>query len=1221
MPNPTPERSTDVVLLQQRNVVPRKTASELISEEPGNRLDEFIRAQTSSADVAADRSKPSILIVEDKPSRTELLQLRLTDAGLDPSFTFAKDESDFTTALLSKPDIVLIDYNLAHLDVFRAMEIARGLELEIPFIVVTGDMGEEVSPERIEKGAADYESRGGLSRLPQAVGTAIRQQELHGKALRTHADVATSEAHLRSLVQNSRNVLAVVDTTRVCTYVSPAVELVTGFSAHEVVGTGGLDFVHPADADQLNQRLDELIAVTQPFAPLEVRARTKSGDLIWIEVRAVSCLDDPVIAGLVINYQDVTQRRAASQMVSDSQRSLAEAQAVSHSGSFEWDLDSDVVTWSDELFRIFGLEPGSRELDLDAVVQLIHPEDRQAFCASTSRCVEQKEGFDSKFRILRPSGESRTVHSVGQVVAAHEEGPAKLIGICQDITKRQAEQAERALLLEQQQAMGERCRLLLESTGEGIYGLDGEGQIIFINRAGAALLGYEAGELIGKISHLVLHHSHPDGSSYPSQECTVAQACTSGHGSSVEGEVFWRKDGSSFPVEYSSHPVLENGRPSGVVVSFKDVTDQDTMQSALRASEALFHGAFRAARTGIALIATDGMTYLDVNDALCEMLGYTKEELLALDWMKVSHPDDRERNDVIANEFFSGDENSYFMTKRYVRKDGETIMAEVSDALIRGPEGEPLYCVTHVSDITERNRVERELGESQALLNAVVRNSPATIYIKDRQGTCLLTNDKILESRGLRPEDVIGKTHNDIVPEDVSEMIWASDHRVFEELKPIEVEETTPHPDGSMHTYVSVKFPLFDEAGSSYAMCGISTDITERVRAEEAKLRLEAKLRQTHKMEAVGQLAGGIAHDFNNILAVIMNYAEFLAEDMDADDPRRDDVLEISKAGARAAGLVNQLLAFSRKEVIAPCVLNLNQVIEGLQQLLRRSIGEDIRFEMDLAPDLWLTKADLGQMEQVAVNLTVNARDAMPDGGLLSITTANVEARVGERVGLAAGRYATFTVKDTGAGMSEATVERIFEPFFTTKERGEGTGLGLATVYGIVKQSHGGVYAETTQGVGTSFTVYLPATEDVESPVGMPSSTQEPRASAATIIVVEDDDAVREVTSRILGKHGYEVIAMSSGPDALEFLREHPEAGDVLLTDVVMPEMSGKVLSEEVRRIRPDIKTLFMSGYTDAVIARRGVLMTGEELIKKPFDGSLLVGKIRMILGGSTDDL
>ncbi len=400
---------------------------------------------------------------------------------------------------------------------------------------------------------------------------------------------------------------------------------------------------------------------------------------------------------------------------------------------------------------------------------------------------------------------------------------------------------------------------------------------------------------------------------------------------------------------------------------------------------------------------------------------------------------------------------------------------------------------------------------------------------------------------------------------------------------------------------------------------GSLENITEQRQAEEGRLRAEEQLRQAQKMEAIGRLAGGIAHDFNNLLCAIMSYADFLHEDLPDGDPRREDVLEISAAATRAAGLTRQLLAFSRQQVLEPRVLNLNEVVAGVDKMLRRIIGEDIALETRLDPELGPIKADPGQLEQVIMNLAVNARDAMPKGGRLTLETAEIDvddAYVATHGMGAPGRYAMLAVSDTGCGMDGATQARIFEPFFTTKEKGKGTGLGLSTVYGIVQQSGGFISVYSEPDRGAVFKVYLRYSDEVVEGGTRGNAPSQSVGGTETILFVEDEAALRKVGRTILARQGYTVLTAASGDEALAIGQHYRGVIDLIATDVVMPGISGRELVCELLGSFPNAKVLFMSGYASAAVAHEGILEPGAAFLQKPFSAAALTRKVRDVLDG-----
>ncbi len=391
-----------------------------------------------------------------------------------------------------------------------------------------------------------------------------------------------------------------------------------------------------------------------------------------------------------------------------------------------------------------------------------------------------------------------------------------------------------------------------------------------------------------------------------------------------------------------------------------------------------------------------------------------------------------------------------------------------------------------------------------------------------------------------------------------------------------------------------------------------------------ARRQLEAQFLQSQKMEAVGRLAGGVAHDFNNLLTAITGYAELLLGDLDQGDSRRDDVAEIQKAADRAATLTRQLLAFSRKQILAPQVLDLNTVVASMDKLLQRLIGEDIDLVTILDPALGRVKADPGQFEQVVMNLAVNARDAMPQGGKLTIEMANADLDVQytrQHLAVPLGSYVMLAVSDTGCGMDAETQSHLFEPFFTTKEAGKGTGLGLSTVYGIITQSGGTIWVYSELGQGTTFKIYLPRIEAEADRVELYSPVSDTLTESTTILLVEDESMVRTLARRILNQHGYTVLEAPRGADAIAIAAQHDGPIHVLLTDVVMPEMSGHALAEQLAALRPGIQVIYISGYTDGAIVRHGVLAADAIFLQKPFTPNDLVRKVCQVLDARPREL
>jgi len=633
---------------------------------------------------------------------------------------------------------------------------------------------------------------------------------------------------------------------------------------------------------------------------------------------------------------------------------------------------------------------------------------------------------------------------------------------------------------------------------------------------------------------------------------------------------------------------------------------EERAAESLRHSEARFRSFFDDAPIGKSMTAPDG-TFLRVNRAFARMLGYSVEELKTVSYSSLTHADDLAESREGARGLLAGELDTWNMEKRYRAKDGRYVWAHVSTALQSDDEGRPQYFVTHVYDITERKRAEVE----RSRLAMAVEQAGEAVLITDADGAIVYVNPAFESVTGYSREEVMGRNprflKSGVQDAAFYRALWTTvggGHTWRGRL-------VNKKKDGTLYSEDSSISPMRDSAGAISSYVAVKRDIT-------ATLALEAQFLQAQKMEAIGSLAGGVAHDFNNLLSIILSYSTMLAEDMTAGDPRRADLLEIEAAGKRAVELTRQLLAFSRKQVLQPRVLDLNDVVTGVERMLGRLIGADIHLTVLADPDLRKVRVDPSQIEQVIMNLAVNARDAMPQGGKLTIETANVEldeTYAATHAGIKPGPHVMLAVTDSGTGMDKAILARIFEPFFTTKGVGKGTGLGLATVFGIVRQSEGSIWVYSEPGKGTTFKVYLPRARSFDSDAPMPVAAEgAPAGGTETILLVEDEDGVRVLARTILRRLGYHVLDARSGGDALLICEQHTATIDLLLTDVVMPRMSGRQLSERLRPLCPDMKVLFMSGYTDDAIVHHGVLDSGVAFLQKPFTPATLGRRVREVL-------
>lgn len=642
-----------------------------------------------------------------------------------------------------------------------------------------------------------------------------------------------------------------------------------------------------------------------------------------------------------------------------------------------------------------------------------------------------------------------------------------------------------------------------------------------------------------------------------------------------------------------------------------DITHHHKREENLR----LLGAALNAAANGIVITDVEGRIEW-VNRAFSALTQYSLEEVAGRkvsDLVKSGAHDDAFYK-LMWNTISSGKVWHGTLTNR--RKDWSLYTEEQSITPIYDNHGTITHFVGVKQDVTERVHTESELMESQSRLQRAL--SIGNIALWDW--------DLITERVYFSPEwsghtgalnfgrsETVHEWFDRVHPEDLP-LLQRTLMNCRKDGHPNQREFRLRHDAGEYHWILMNASPVPNEQGRVTRMVGTNVDITER-------RKLEAEFQQAQKLESVGRLAGGVAHDFNNLLSVIGGYSEMALASVTEGSPLHKDLMQVKRAADRAAGLTRQLLAFSRRQVLSPEVLNVNTIIGEAEKMLRRLIGEDIDLQLNLAEDLGQAMADPGQVEQVLLNLSVNARDAMPQGGTLTIATSNVnlsEALISPHANVPSGRYIRISVSDTGIGMSPELFDKIFEPFFTTKESGKGTGLGLATVYGIVKQSEGHIVTESTLGVGTTFHIFLPRLDEAELQASK-DETPEVMRGTETILVVEDEENLREVACRFLKQAGYTVLCAGSGDEALCVAAESTAPIALLLSDVIMPGMSGPVLAEKLREQIPALKVLYMSGYTDDALAHHGVLEPNITLIMKPFTGLQLASKVRELLGSERD--
>ena len=769
------------------------------------------------------------------------------------------------------------------------------------------------------------------------------------------------------------------------------------------------------------------------------------------------------------------------------------------------------------------------------------------------------------------------------------------------------EVAERRALRESE----ERFRLLVESVKEyGIFMLDPHGIVVSWNAGAERISGYTAGEILGR------HFS----TFYPAEDVSRGRPACELEAAVAQGrfeEQGWRvrKDGSQYWSEVVITPLRDGcGELAGFAKVTRDLTERAQAEEAARRHSLVF----TTIGDGVLVMDLEGRI-TDMNPGAEALFGYSKADLVGRHVVTLHHPSLEGRREETIQSALRRD-GHWSGELSFRRKDGTDGVADVVVVAHRDEAGVPNAWIGVNRDITARRRAEEKLAESRALLADAEELAHVGSWALTVGSTTLTWSDELFRIMGLAPQSEAITTDSFLArvhPED-----RAAVHRAFVQMQeqgdapPIECRIVRP--DGTERIIQARGRAERGDDGRITRLIGSAQDITDRIETEREHLRLEEQLRHSQKMEAVGQLAGSVAHDFNNLLTVIKAYSGLVAEQFDEASPVRKDVVEIQRAAGRAASLTQQLLAFSRKQTLQPRVLDLNMVSRELEPMLRRLINEDIRIVMRHDGALGRVRADPVQIEQVLINLVVNARDAMPGGGTITIETANVEldaAYHARHTVVAPGSYVMLAVTDTGIGMDVATKAKIFEPFFTTKPSGKGTGLGLSTVYGIVKQSSGYVWVYSEPGLGTTFKVYLPrleADEIVATAAEHPAIA--PHIGSEIVLLVEDESSVRSLARRVLERNGYTVLEAHDGRDALRVADQYRQPIQLLVTDMMMPELSGRDVWMTLNGRRPELRVLFMSGYTNDDMIRRGLLNPGAAFLQKPFTAIDLARAVRGVL-------
>lgn len=950
-----------------------------------------------------------------------------------------------------------------------------------------------------------------------------------------------------------------------------------------------LESVHPDDRSTILGRVEALQQGANEIA-CDVRVIRPNGTCIWVHSRARASRDS---SGKLVRVegidQDITEQRLAESKLREQEMLALEAAELAHVGGWGFDPNTKQSDWTRQVFHIFGVSASSPP-PVSEVLDLFFPEHRPIIEAAFEEAVQDGTQYDLEVQLTTATGEKKWVRSICHPIVEGNK-VVRVRGSIQDITDRKRVEAELRI-------REERYRQLFESNPHPMWVYDIDTfQFLAVNDAAVQTYGYTREEFLEmNLSDIQSAEAIARLKSY------IAQVASGLNRSGI-----WRhrrKNGEIFDVDVHSHG-LPHGYGRSRLVLALDITDRKKAEAELQASE-------RRLRLALESAGAIAFTWEIPSDAVTRY--FSKEPSLPATSERVGnisevrsriHPDDLPHFDsCLQNCLAEGTE--YRNAYRVVRSDGTIVHLEEYGYLDRASDGSPLQLTGMSVDVTNRVAATESLRVSEAQLRSVLDSVGDPILSIDSRGRIVAFNESTEVLFGYTEGELLHTHVRVLVPElptpDIDRFLSGGLQAGTSQTIGASREVDGRKKDGSKFPaeLTITEFSRDDERHFTWVL----RDITYRRQLEE-------QFRQSQKMEAVGRLAGGVAHDFNNLLTVINGYSDLLLKQKHETDPAIEMLSEIRDAGERAARLTHQLLAFSRKSLVQPKLVDLNELVAESTKLLRRLIGEDITLEVVMEKSPLRVMIDPGQFEQVLMNLVVNSRDAMPSGGRLTIETSYEEiANVTEK---SVKQYVSLRVTDTGIGIEEEVRDKIFEPFFTTKGVGQGTGLGLSVVHGVVQQAGGSVSIESSIGSGATFKILLPAIKQTDIPNASRDNADVPRGDE-TILLVEDEDAVRTLVRVALKKQGFKVLSASCSKDALNLLDIESNDVHLLVTDVIMPGQSGRELADEIRKTYPTLRVLYMSGYTDDALDRHGMKGSSDQFIQKPFTPLGLIRKVRELL-------
>jgi PAS domain S-box-containing protein len=1157
-----------------------------------------------------------ILLLEDELDFVELVRSLLAQEEPGAEVKHVANRAEFETALNAETfDVIISDYRLPAFTGLEALEMAKQKCPHTPFILASGTIGEQAAVESLKAGATDYILKQYPERLPPAVRRAAQEAEEHARLRMAEMELARREKYFRTLTENSLDVLWILDREGNFLYASPSNKGVLGYAPEELRGQNSFSHVHPDDLSRVLETFQTALDHPKRTVKIEFRHQNKNGTWRHLELVGQNRLRDPEIAGFVANCRDVTDRWRAEEDLRDSEK---EYRMLFHGNPNPmWVFDLETLAFlevNEAAIQHYGY---SREEFLAMTITDIRPPEKNGHRSATLLDTAER---GLVWRHRRKDGSLIDVEVFWSPIVFG--GRFAALTMATDVTERRRTEHRNAVFsklghqLSSAATAAEAAQVICEAA-DALFKWDDFALDLYFA---------ERDEVFSLLNITTVDGRRVEIPSSPQPKTAnvlVRRVINKG------AELVVSVEAKPYSAVTMLAPIRKGERVLGTLLVQNRVTggytdrDLETLQALadqcggalervraeqdLRQSQLRFRDLFENSPDAIFVEDLEG-TVLDVNLAACVLHGMTRDQLVGKNALNDLVPPAR-RAEARANFQKLADGKLFWVEGESLTADGSITPVEVRAGRVEY-DGKPALLL-HVRDITGRRAAEAALQSSEILFRSVWESSADGMRLTDENGTIVAVNDAFCKLAGLDAPELEGKPFTVIYAESENRPAMLERLRELFRTRAAGRKIQQQYTLHNGHTaFLEVTYSFIEIHGQSLLLLSLFRNIT-------TQRRLEEQLRQSQKMEAIGQLAGGVAHDFNNILTVIHGHASLLLASELTDSSARS-AQQIAQAAERAAGLTRQLLTFSRRQLIQPKRLDMNKIIGNMTDMLGRLLGEDVILQLNYCQSPAVVEADASMIEQVLLNLAVNARDAMPRGGQLAVRISLVdvdESHFHNYPEAREGRFVCVSTMDSGCGIPPENVPHIFEPFFTTKEIGKGTGLGLATVYGIVKQHQGWVEVESAVDKGTTFRIYIPyvgpepvGVEKPAAPIAIPGGEE-------TILIVEDEKPLRELVSRVLQKYGYKILQAASGIEAVEVWNQHKEEVALLLTDLVMPDrMNGCELAGKLRSERPDLKVIFTSGYSADIVGRDFKLEADLNFLQKPYRPETLALIVRRCL-------